>query len=152
VPPPLHSVGIQAHLDLAKSPFSQEVFAAFLNDIANLELAIVISELDVKEYDYTLPPDERDWRVAAEVKNYLDVALAEPAVKGLINWGLSDRRSWLYVTDEDYARYAGFWKATMVPASIAGCRSMRRCSESPCTTPSRRPLIARHFTKAPCTF
>jgi len=36
---------------LAKAPFSQEVFAAFLNEIANLELAIVITELDVKEYE-----------------------------------------------------------------------------------------------------
>jgi endo-1,4-beta-xylanase len=67
-----------------------------------------------------LPPDDRDWRVAGEVKTYLDVALAEPAVKGVITWGLSDRRSWLYVTDEDYARYAGVWKGDDGPGVNRG--------------------------------
>jgi endo-1,4-beta-xylanase len=86
---PLHSVGIQAHLDLAKAPFSQKVFAAFLKDIADMGFAIVITELDVKEHIYTLSPDDRDQRVGEIVTDYLDVALAERAVEGVITWGLS---------------------------------------------------------------
>lgn len=106
---PLHGVGVQGHLDLAKGPFSQQVFASFLRELADLDLFIVISELDVKEHDYALPVGERDRLVAEEVKRYLDVALAEPAVRGVVTWGLSDRHSWLVVTDEDRARHLGAW-------------------------------------------
>jgi endo-1,4-beta-xylanase len=78
--------------------------------LPNLGLSIVITELDVKEYDYRALAEERDRRVAEEVKRYLDVAFAQPAVKGLISWGLTDRYSWLKVTPDDYARLAGAWK------------------------------------------
>jgi endo-1,4-beta-xylanase len=107
---PLDGVGIQGHLDLAKGPFSEKAFAAFLQDIADLGLEIVISELDVKEHDYGAPAAERDRRVAAAVTRYLDVAFAQRAVKGLVTWGLSDRYSWLEVTPEDLERHAGLWK------------------------------------------
>jgi len=49
-------------------------------------LSIVITELDVKEHIYTLSADERDKRVGELVTDYLDVALAQPAVKGVITW------------------------------------------------------------------
>ena len=126
---PLHSIGIQAHLDLAKAPFSQKVFEKFLKDIADMGFAIVITELDVKEHVYTLSPEERDQRVGEIVTDYLDVALAQPAVEGVITWGLSDRRSWLYVTPEDYVRHAGAWKAGEGPGLNRGLpldASMRR--------------------------
>jgi endo-1,4-beta-xylanase len=126
---PLDAVGIQGHLDLAKSPFSQKVFGDFLQEIANLGLQIVISELDVKEHDYRASTEDRDRRVAEEVKRYLDVAFAQPAVKGLISWGLSDRYSWLEVTKEDYARLAGTWKEGDGPGVNRGLpldSSMRR--------------------------
>ena len=126
---PLDAVGIQGHLDLAKSPFSQKVFGDFLQEIANLGLQIVITELDVKEHDYRASTEDRDRRVAEEVKRYLDVAFAQPAVKGLISWGLSDRYSWLEVTKEDYARLAGAWKEGDGPGVNRGLpldSSMRR--------------------------
>lgn len=126
---PLDAVGIQGHLDLAKSPFSQKVFGDFLQEIANFGLQIVITELDVKEYDYRASAEERDRRVAEEVKRYLDAAFAQPAVRGLISWGVSDRYSWLEVTEEDYARFAGAWKEGEGPGVNRGLpldASMRR--------------------------
>ena len=48
--------------------------------------------------------------MADEVRRYLEVVMAEPAVRGLSTWGLSDRHSWLQVTPEDLARYPGAWK------------------------------------------
>jgi endo-1,4-beta-xylanase len=75
---------------------------AFLNYLPKTRLSSDI---------YTLSAEERDQRVGEIVTDYLDVALAQPAVEGVITWGLSDRRSWLYVTLEDYARHAGAWKA-----------------------------------------
>ena len=32
------------------------------------------------------------------------------SVKGLSTWGLSDRYSWLQVTDEELESYSGAWK------------------------------------------
>jgi len=43
----------------------------------------------------SLPLPERDRLVAGEVSRYLDVVLDEPAVEGVVAWGLSDRYSWL---------------------------------------------------------
>jgi endo-1,4-beta-xylanase len=43
----------------------------------------------------SLPVEERDKRVADEMTRYLDVVLDEPAVEGVVTWGLSDRYSWL---------------------------------------------------------
>ena len=92
---PIHGVGVQAHLDLSKGPFRPQLVRDFLNDLAQLEVDIVISELDVKEHDLAAPVALRDARVAAEAAAYLEVALDQPAVRGIVTWGLSDRHSWL---------------------------------------------------------
>jgi endo-1,4-beta-xylanase len=106
---PLDGVGIQAHLDLAKGPVSQGEIASFMREIADMGFFIVITELDVKEADYKALAKDRDAFVGDEVRRYLDVALNEPAVTGVVTWGLSDRHSWLAVTSEDLARFPGAW-------------------------------------------
>lgn len=117
---PLDGVGLQAHLDLSKGALSTDALRRLLKDIADLGLFIVVSELDVKEYDYILPVEQRDARVADEVRRYLEVVLAEPAVRGLSTWGLSDRHSWLQVTPEDLARYPHAWKDGSSPGVNRG--------------------------------
>ena len=93
---PFHGIGIQGHLyGRGKSKFSQEALRRFLADVASHGLKITITELDVPEADVSLPVEERDRRVAEEVTRYLDVVLDEPAVEGIVTWGLSDRYSWL---------------------------------------------------------
>ncbi len=92
---PLNGLGIQAHLNLRKEPFDERIFATFLREVAGLGLQIVITELDVMEADRSLAPAERDHRAADLVRRYLDVALAEKAVAGVVTWGLGDRHSWL---------------------------------------------------------
>ena len=117
---PLDGVGLQAHLDLAKGGLSADVLGRFLKEIADLGLFIVISELDVKEYEYVLPVEQRDDRVAEETKRFLDIALGQPAVRGLTTWGLSDRHSWLQITKDDFARYPGAWKDGSSPGVNRG--------------------------------
>jgi endo-1,4-beta-xylanase len=95
---PLDQVGVQAHLALSRGPVRAAVLRPFLQNIADMGLDIVISELDVEESDYRAPVATRDQRVADEVARYLDVALEQPAVKGVITWGLTDRHSWLQYT------------------------------------------------------
>jgi endo-1,4-beta-xylanase len=92
---PIDSVGIQGHLDLAKGPIDKRVLSDFFGALGALGLDIVVTELDVKEADRSGSVEVRDARVAAEVRSYLEVALAEPAVRGVVTWGLSDRHSWL---------------------------------------------------------
>jgi len=126
---PLDGVGLQAHLDLSKGPVRAVVYAPFLQDIAGLGLFIAITELDVKEYDYAQPVDRRDRDVADATARYLDIALAQPAVRGVSTWGMSDRHSWLRVTPEDLARHQGSWKDGSTPGFNRGLpfnSSMRR--------------------------
>ena len=87
---PIQGYGLEAHLQ-PDLPFDAEPYRRFLADIAALGLTIHITELDV--HDRTLPPDipARDTAVAAALKNYLDVALDEPAVSAVLTWILTDR-------------------------------------------------------------
>ena len=63
-----------------------------------LDTDVVLTELDVK--DRRLPPDiaERDRAVADHARAFLDAALDERAVKGVVTWGITDRYSWLSTT------------------------------------------------------
>jgi endo-1,4-beta-xylanase len=88
---------------------SQPAIAAFLREVVGMKLAIVVTELDVKESDYIASMQDRDRLVADEVRRYLDVVLSFPGVLGVTTWGLSDRHSWLQVTPADYARFPGAW-------------------------------------------
>jgi len=92
---PIDGVGIQAHLDLSKGPLDTIAITAMLREIAGMGLRVSITELDVKEADRSLPLATRDRLIDDEVRRYLDVVLAEPAVRGVVSWGVSDRDSWL---------------------------------------------------------
>lgn len=98
---PLDGVGLQAHLDLGKGAMKRATVAPFMQAIADMGLEIYITELDVKERDYRATAETRDMRVADEVARYLDIALEQPAVRGVTTWGLSDRHSWLKVERGD---------------------------------------------------
>ncbi len=117
---PLDGVGLQAHLDLSKGQFRADIYAQFLRNIADLGLFIVITELDVKEHDYIQSVEQRDRQVADATARYLDVALAQSAVRGVTTWGLSDRHSWLQVTPADLARYPGGWRDGSSPGVNRG--------------------------------
>lgn len=106
---PLDGIGLQAHLDLRKGTVFELGIKDFLREIEGFGLEVVVTELDVKEADYAAPADERDLAVADESKRYLETVLDSKAVKGVTTWGLSDRYSWLQVTEEELAAYNGAW-------------------------------------------
>lgn len=106
---PLDGIGLQSHLDLRKGTVATSSITAFLKELADMDLEIVVTELDVKESDYTAPADVRDRMVADEVRRYLDTVLAQKRVTGVVTWGLSDSHSWLEVLEEDYRRFPGAW-------------------------------------------
>jgi endo-1,4-beta-xylanase len=106
---PLDGIGLQSHLDLRKGSISAPAISAFIHELDQLGLAVVVSELDVKEAAYTAPREVRDALVADEVRRYLDVVLDQRCVAGVTTWGLSDRHSWLEIDQADYARFPGAW-------------------------------------------
>lgn len=90
---PVDALGLQAHLQ-AGLPFDAVGLRAFIRLVAALGLDVYVTELDV--VDARLPDDgTRDARVARMVGDYLGAVLAEPAAKGVLTWGLSDKYSWL---------------------------------------------------------
>ena len=93
---PIHALGIQSHL-LARfnNSFDGNKFRQFLKEVADMGLEIIISELDVSDVELPQNIQARDRLIAEAYYEYLSVVLDEPAVKTVINWGLSDRYTWL---------------------------------------------------------
>ncbi len=92
---PVHAFGMQAHLRGDETRFSAKKLKAFLRNIADLDLKILITELDVT--DKKLPQDiyARDRIVAGIYEDYLSTVLDEPAVIAVLTWGFSDKYTWL---------------------------------------------------------
>ncbi|MBA3415633.1 MAG: endo-1,4-beta-xylanase, partial [Chloroflexia bacterium] len=103
---PVDAFGVQAHLEAADfaAKFDADGYRAFLAELADRGMTILITEMDV--LDDGLPEDipARDAAVAAAYRTYLNAALAEPAVAAVMTFGLSDRYTWL---QEDYPREDG---------------------------------------------
>ncbi len=93
---PIHALGIQSHL-LARfnQDFDGNKFRKFLSEVASLGLKIIVSELDVSDTELPKSIEVRDRIVAESYYEYLSVVLDEPAVTTVINWGLTDRYTWL---------------------------------------------------------
>ena len=99
---PVDALGLQAHL-WAGTPFDAASLRRFIRDVAALGLEVYVTELDVT--DVRLPDDgTRDDIVARATGDYLNAVLAEPAVKGVITWGLSDKYSWLNTRSAPWAQ------------------------------------------------
>jgi endo-1,4-beta-xylanase len=93
---PVDTLGLQSHLYHELMPhFDEKQFSGFLQEIAARGFEIMISELDV--VDRGAPSDiaKRDAAVASIYRRFLDVALDNRAVKTVITWGLTDRKSWI---------------------------------------------------------
>lgn len=93
---PIHAVGIQGHIKAAATSPIGSGLRDYIEAIRQLGLAVYITELDVNEDD-VLANDvaTRDAAVAATYRQFLGVALANPAVQLVLTWGVSDRRTWL---------------------------------------------------------
>jgi endo-1,4-beta-xylanase len=102
---PLDAIGIQAHLQM-RDPFREEAFTAFLRALRELGLAVLITELDVREPDQLAPSvAERDAAVAEYTRRFL-AASVEGGARTVLTWGLTDRDSWL-IREPGVARQDG---------------------------------------------
>jgi endo-1,4-beta-xylanase len=93
---PIQAIGMEAHLrgDQAAA-LGDASYEAFLAELARRGMKIFVTELDVQ--DLNLPADEaaRDRAVADIYSRFLRATLRQPAVKGIITWGLADSFTWI---------------------------------------------------------
>ncbi len=93
---PLDAVGIQAHIKAASKFAVGRGLREYLAAIRGMSLDVYLTEMDVNEDDVVSDDvAARDAAVAQTYGDFLAVALADPAVKLLLTWGISDRRTWL---------------------------------------------------------
>jgi endo-1,4-beta-xylanase len=93
---PLDAVGIQAHIKAGARDSIGKGLSQYIESLRQMGLEVYITELDVNEDD--LPFNDvarRDHIIARTYSEFLAVALANPAVKLMLTWGVSDRRTWL---------------------------------------------------------
>ena len=92
---PIQALGLQAHLYATPAGPTFQRLPAFLQSLADLNLDIQVTELDVN--DRMLPPSipDRDARIASIYGDFLTTMLHQPRLKSITSWGLSDRHTWL---------------------------------------------------------
>ncbi len=93
---PLDAVGIQSHIKAGSPDAIGKGLVDFMQSIQQMGLQIFLTELDVNEDDIVANDvTTRDVAIAKTYSDFLRVALANPAVKVMLTWGISDRRTWL---------------------------------------------------------
>jgi endo-1,4-beta-xylanase len=92
---PVHAIGVQSHLVGDHTNIAGPHFKHFLDEINDMGLKILITEMDIK--DYNLPNDitARDQAVADRYYQYLNVLLSCKAVVAVLTWGMSDKYTWM---------------------------------------------------------
>jgi endo-1,4-beta-xylanase len=89
---PVHGLGLQGHLAAAYDDrFDDRTLSWFFEEASAMSLQIMITELDVTDKWMPAGLPLRDQKVAATYRRFLDIALAFPAVKAVLTWGLTDR-------------------------------------------------------------
>ncbi len=92
---PIQALGMQGHLNAGSKPLNARKLQRFMQNVADLGLKILVSELDVADRTLETATVIRDRAVADVYRQYLEIVLTQPAVIGVITWGLSDRYTWL---------------------------------------------------------
>jgi endo-1,4-beta-xylanase len=91
---PLHAVGLQAHL-FADRVIDRDGLQELLAEIAKLKLDVLITELDVIDYELPGQSLERDARVADLAADFLQAVSEVVRPTAILSCGLSDRYSWV---------------------------------------------------------
>jgi endo-1,4-beta-xylanase len=92
---PIDAVGIQSHLTALTVPAYGPGLMRFIAAVRQLGLQVFLSELDVNDRDSPASQPFRDAAVAATYRRYLDTVLADPAVRAVLTWGITDKYTWL---------------------------------------------------------
>jgi endo-1,4-beta-xylanase len=93
---PIHGIGLEAHLRADQSAvLGDPTYEIFLGELARRGMKIFITELDVQDVSLPADPSARDQAVADVYGRFLSASLRQPAVRGIVTWGLADSFSWI---------------------------------------------------------
>jgi endo-1,4-beta-xylanase len=102
---PIGAVGIEGHLTSGWC-VDQHGVDMMAKELAKMDIAFFVSELDVDDHAFPADPAKRDADVASLTRDFLDVTLSQPNCQGLVCWGLDDRYNWIPLAGE-HAREDG---------------------------------------------
>jgi endo-1,4-beta-xylanase len=90
---PLDALGIQSHIEPGKTygPGLRDFLAA----ARDLGLQLFATELDVNDRSLASDNATRDLAVASVYADYLKLTLADPAMRVVLTWGITDKYTWL---------------------------------------------------------
>jgi endo-1,4-beta-xylanase len=104
---PVAAVGFQAHL-YAEKPLDRRAITAFARELGRMGVGVVVTELDVIDWQINAGPPERDRIVAEVARGFLEALAEGQRPQAIVTWGLSDRSTWVSDTfprrDGDAAR------------------------------------------------
>jgi endo-1,4-beta-xylanase len=93
---PIDAVGIQSHIRAVSTSTIGKGLTDYMDAIRGMGLEIYLTELDVNDDDVESDDiAERDKAVEDTYRHFLGLALASPALKLILTWGVSDRMTWL---------------------------------------------------------
>jgi endo-1,4-beta-xylanase len=91
---PVDCLALQSHLE-AHQLFDLAELTALLREVVKLGYRLLITELDVNDFELGGSEEQRDRAVARHVAEYLDTVFSVARPKSIATWGLSDRYTWL---------------------------------------------------------
>ena len=90
----IHILALQSHLE-AHQLFDHAELTTLLREVVKLGYRLLITELDVNDFELGGSEEQRDRAVARHVAEYLDTVFSVARPKSIATWGLSDRYTWL---------------------------------------------------------
>lgn len=93
---PIHGIGLEAHLRADQATLLGDAsYEGFLHELAKRGMKIFVTELDVQDDTLSADVRVRDQCVAETYARFLGATFRQPAVRGVLTWGLADRFTWI---------------------------------------------------------
>jgi endo-1,4-beta-xylanase len=91
---PIHALGTQSHI-YAETNTTGPNYKRFLEQVSDLGLAILVTEMDIRDKQSNSDLGARDRLIAKQYYDYLSFMLQFKALTAVLTWGLTDRYTWL---------------------------------------------------------
>ncbi|MCB8839600.1 endo-1,4-beta-xylanase [Aurantimonas sp. VKM B-3413] len=88
------TVGIQGHL-YTDHTIDTEALLTFQAELRKLGVGLMVTELDVIDWQKPADAEAQDARAEAILSDFLDAILADGPPEAVIAWGMTDRYSWI---------------------------------------------------------
>lgn len=91
---PIHAIGFQGHL-YAEQTIDTEAVGRFVTALKAMDVAVLVTELDVIDWRLPAPQAERDRVSARHVETFLKAITSAAPLQAVITWGITDKYSWI---------------------------------------------------------